>query len=253
MDRPPLRWFLAGMRIGILQCGEIPEGLIPAHGGMADMMRRLLPPGRDATVHDVTRALPESPTDCDAWLISGSAAGVYDDLPWIAPLKHFLVSARGKAKLVGICFGHQVMAEAFGGRVVKSEKGWGIGLHRYEVTAAAAWMHSAGPPGIQGAGPPGMSDAAPVRIAASHQDQVVQAPPGARTCLASGFTPFAGLDYGDAISFQCHPEFAPEFSIALLEGRRELHGAAGEAALESLRTPDDAPRMRAWIARFLEA
>lgn len=225
------------MRIGILQCGEIPEGLIPAHGGMADMMRRLLPPGRDATVHDVTMGLPESPAACDAWLISGSAAGVYDDLPWIAPLQDFLRDARGRAKLVGICFGHQVMAEAFGGRVVKSEKGWGIGLHRYEVTATAPWM----------------ADPRPVRIAASHQDQVVQAPPGARTCLASGFTPVAGLDYGDAISFQCHPEFAPEFSIALLEGRRELHGAAGEAALESLRTPDDVQRMRGWIARFLEA
>ncbi|MBS7791564.1 type 1 glutamine amidotransferase [Roseococcus sp. SDR] len=224
------------MRIGILQCGEIPEALIPAHGSMGGMMRRLLPPGRDATLHDVTTALPESPTACDAWLVTGSAAGVYDDLPWIAPLKQFLVAARGRAKLVGICFGHQVMAEAFGGRVVKSDKGWGIGLHRYAVTAPAPWMDGA----------------APIRIAASHQDQVVAAPPGARVTLASDFTPLAGLDYGDAISFQCHPEFTADFSIALLEGRREMHGAAGEAAIESLRIPDDAPRMRGWIARFLE-
>lgn len=229
------------MRIGILQCGEIPEALIPAHGGMADMIRRLVPPGHEATVHDVTQALPESPTACDAWLVTGSAAGVYDDLPWIAPLKDFLVAARGRAKLVGICFGHQVMAEAFGGRVAQSDKGWGIGLHRYEVTGAAPWMAH------------WMDGASEVRIAASHQDQVVQAPPGARICLASDFTPVAGLDYGDAISFQCHPEFTADFSIALLEGRRALHGAAGEAAIESLRTPDDAARMRGWIARFLEA
>lgn len=225
------------MRIGILQCGEIPEALIPEHGGMADMIRRLVPPGHEAVPHDVTTGrMPESPTACDAWLITGSAAGVYDDLPWIAPLKDFLVAARGRAKLVGICFGHQILAEALGGRVVKSDKGWGIGLHRYDVTASAAWMD----------GP------APIRIAASHQDQVVAPPPGARVCLASDFTPFAGLDHGDAISFQCHPEFTPEFSIALLEGRREMHGAAGEAAMESLRRPDDAARMRAWIARFLE-
>lgn len=225
------------MRIGILQCGEVPEALIPAHGGMGDMMRRLVPPGRAASLHDVTAGLPDSPTACDAWLVTGSAAGVYDDLPWIAPLQDFLRAARGRAKLVGICFGHQVMAEAFGGRVVKSDKGWGIGLHRYEVTGAASWLDGAGA----------------VRIAASHQDQVVAAPPGARTCLASDFTPLAGFDYGDAISFQCHPEFTPAFSTALLEGRRDLHGAAGEAAIESLRAPDDAARMRGWIARFLEA
>jgi GMP synthase-like glutamine amidotransferase len=169
-------------------------------------------------------------------LLTGSAAGVYDDLPWIAPLKGFLRAARGRSRLVGICFGHQIMAEAFGGRVVKSPKGWGIGLHRYEVAAQAAWME----------------DAAPVHVAASHQDQVVMAPPGARICLASDFTPLAGLDYGDAISFQCHPEFTPEFSISLLEARREVHGAAGKAAVESLRGLDDSPRMRRWIARFLE-
>lgn len=224
------------MRIGILQCGEIPEALIPAHGGMGAMIRRLVPPGCEATPHDVTTGLPESPTACDAWLITGSAAGVYDDLPWIPPLKDFLAAARGKAKLVGICFGHQILAEALGGRVEKSGKGWGIGLHRYEVTAAAPWMDGAGA----------------VHVAASHQDQVVQAPPGARTCLASDFTPFAGLDYGDAISFQCHPEFTRDFCIALLEGRREMHGAAGEAAIRSLRAPNDAARMRGWIARFLE-
>jgi GMP synthase-like glutamine amidotransferase len=225
------------MRIGILQCGEIPEDLAATHGRIGAMMQRLLPPGREALLHDVTTgSMPESPADCDAWLLTGSAAGVYDDLPWIAPLKAFLRAARGRAKLVGICFGHQIMAEAFGGRVVKSPKGWGIGLHRYGVAGPAPWM----------------DDAAAIRVAASHQDQVVEAPPGARISLASEFTPFAGLDYGDAISFQCHPEFTPEFSIALLEARREVHGAATAAAIESLRTPDDAARMRGWIGRFLE-
>lgn len=225
------------MKIGILQCGAIPQHLAAEHGPYGDMMRRLVPPGRDALVHDITTGvMPGSPTDCDAWMLTGSAAGANDDLPWIAPLKDFLRAARGRTKLVGICFGHQVMAEAWGGSVVKSPKGWGIGLHRYEVAAPARWM----------------DDAAPVHIAASHQDQVVVAPPGARICLASDFTPFAGLDYGDAISFQCHPEFTPEFSKALLEARREMHGAASQPAIESLRAPDDSARMRRWIARFLE-
>ncbi|MBX9749565.1 MAG: type 1 glutamine amidotransferase [Roseococcus sp.] len=225
------------MRIGILQCGAIPEDLAAAHGPYGEMMRRLVPAGAEVAVLDVTTGgMPANPAACDAWMLTGSAAGVYDDLPWIAPLKDFLRSARGRAKIVGICFGHQIMAEAFGGRVVKSPKGWGIGLHRYEVRERAAWME----------------DAAPIRVPASHQDQVVEAQPGARVTIASDFTPFAGLDYGDAISFQCHPEFTPGFCVALLQSRRALYGAGAEIAVESLAMPNDSPRMAGWIGRFLE-
>lgn len=225
------------MKIGILQCGEIPEELAATHGRYGAMMRRLLPPGRDAILHDVTSGvMPASPTACDAWMLTGSAAGVYDDLPWIAPLTEFLRRARGQAKLVGICFGHQIMAEAFGGRVVKSPQGWGIGLHRYEVRASASWM----------------GDAAPVCVPASHQDQVVEAPPDARVTLASDFTPFAGLDYGDAISFQCHPEFTADFCVALLRSREAVYGAGTEGAVQSLAAPHDSARVAGWIGRFLE-
>jgi GMP synthase-like glutamine amidotransferase len=226
------------MKIGILQCGAIPPDLAAEHGPYGEMMRRLVPPGRDALVHDVTTGvMPASATACDAWMLTGSAAGVYDDLPWIAPLKDFLREARGRTKLVGICFGHQIMAEAFGGRVVKSPKGWGIGLHRYEVREQAAWME----------------DAAPVCVPASHQDQVVELPPGARVTIASDFTPYAGLDYGDAISFQCYPEFAPGFCVALLQSRRAIYGVGTDTAVESLAAPNDSPRMATWINCFLES
>lgn len=226
------------MKIGILQCGEIPEDLAAAHGPYGEMMRRLLPPGCDALVHDVTTGrMPASPTDCEAWMLTGSAAGVYDELPWIAPLKDFLREARGRSKLVGICFGHQIMAEAFGGRVVKSPKGWGIGLHRYEVPEPSAWM----------------KDAAPIRVPASHQDQVVEAPPGARVTIASDFTPLAGLDYGDAISFQCHPEFTPGFCVALLQSRRSIYGDVTDPAVESLAGPHDCARVAQWIGCFLDS
>ena len=100
---------------------------------------------------------------CDAYVITGSAAGAYDDLPWIAPLSNFLTDVKGRAKLVGVCFGPQMMAQAFGGQVVKSPKGWGVGLHTYRITTKEPWMDSA----------------APIAIAVSHQDQVVALPPGA--------------------------------------------------------------------------
>ncbi len=226
------------MTIGILQCGQPPEGLVEAHGTYGTMVRQFLEPGRAVRVFDVPGGgLPADAGACDAYVVSGSPAGVYDDLPWIPPLLQFLRAARGRAGLVGICFGHQAMAEAFGGAVVKSPKGWGIGLHRYDVRHRPGWMEADAP--------------ASLSLPASHQDQVVRAPAGARTVMASDFTPHAGLDYGDAISFQFHPEFSPAFARALLDRQRAQYGAATDAAIASYDRADDCARVRGWINRFL--
>ena len=128
------------------------------------------------------------------------------------------------------------MAEAFGGRVVQSPKGWGIGLQRYDVVSRKWWMDA--------------SDH--VHIPASHQDQVIAPPPGAAVTLASAFTPYAGLDYGDAISFQFHPEFAAPFGTALIETRRERYGPLADPAIASYAAPDDCVRVARWIRRFID-
>lgn len=226
------------MTVGILQCGAAPAELLPEHGSYGAMVQRLLGPGRDTQTFDVTAGvLPASPAACSAYVLTGSPAGVYDDLPWIAPLLGFLRQARGQAKLVGICFGHQAMAQAFGGNVVRSPKGWGIGLQRYGVTQHAPWM----------------DDASHVDAPASHQDQVVALPPGARVVAANAFTPFAGLDYGNAISFQFHPEFTPAFGAALIEARRDRYEPLAGSAIASYAQPNDCARVGRWISRFLEA
>ena len=168
--------------------------------------------------------------------ITGSDAGVYDGLPWINDLMVFLRNARRSSKLIGICFGHQVMAQAFGSSVIKSPKGWGIGLHRYELHARPYWM----------------DDAAAVAVPASHQDQVVTLPSDARVIASSEFTPYAGLDYGGAISFQFHPEFSPAFATALIEANRDRYGALATSAIQSHLEPDDCARVGRWIGRFLD-
>ncbi|WP_375458017.1 type 1 glutamine amidotransferase [uncultured Enterovirga sp.] len=228
------------MKIGILEAGVPPADLASRFGRYDAMTADLLGAGFDTVTYRVRDGeLPPSPEACAGYVVTGSAAGVYDDLPWIAPLRAFLREAKGRAKLVGICFGHQIMAEAFGGRVVKSDKGWGLGLQRYDIREQPSW-----------------ADPVPsFAIPASHQDQVVAPPPATRILAGSAFAPFSALIYDDqpAISFQGHPEFTPAYAKALLalcHAERLEPGAFG-AVTTSLDGPNDCARIGSWIGRFL--
>jgi GMP synthase-like glutamine amidotransferase len=227
------------MKIALLETGEPPTELQPAFGRYGQMFQTLLGDGHEYTTFDVQAGELPNPEDFDAHIVTGSSAGVYDDLPWIEPLKGFLREAKGKAALVGVCFGHQIMAEAFGGKVVQSDKGWGVGLQAYDVHTPQSWMDGA----------------ANVAIPASHQDQVVELPPGARAVAGSAFTPNGVLTYDDqpAISMQFHPEFAPAYAAALIESRRgtRFTDSQADAALASLNQPNDRVRVAAWIESFL--
>jgi GMP synthase-like glutamine amidotransferase len=230
------------LKLGILETGQPPAETLARFGDYPAMFRRLF--GEDAYAYrtfDVQAGeLPDTVEACDAYVVTGSSAGVYDALSWIAPLKDFLRAARGQAPLVGVCFGHQVMAEAFGGKVEKSDRGWGVGLHRYDVVAPQDWMEPVG------------------RIAApaSHQDQVVVQPPNSTVVAASAFSPYGMLAYDDrsAISIQLHPEFEPAYAKALIETRRGVRytEAQADGAILSFEQPDDRARVGAWILRFLD-
>ncbi|HUO21069.1 MAG TPA: type 1 glutamine amidotransferase [Caulobacteraceae bacterium] len=238
------------MRFAILETGVPPGDLAERHGDYPDMFEALVGLGPMARFAVDRGQWPDAPEAYDGYLITGSPAGVYDPLPWVGQLMTFLQAAKGKAALVGVCFGHQAMAQAFGGQVIKSPKGWGIGRHVYELSARAPWM--------DGAAEIAPLEIAPLEIAlaASHQDQVVQAPPGAQVIAASAFTPFAALAYPGqrALSFQGHPEFTPEFAKALMTIRRgkSLTEAEADAAIASLDLPDDGRRVGGWIRAFLE-
>ena len=227
------------MRIGILEAGAPPASLQPEFGRYTGMVEHMLGSGFSYRVFDVVDAAPPSPDACDAFVITGASAGVYDDLPWIAPMEGFLRAAKGRVPLIGICFGHQLMAQAFSGVVEKSPKGWCAGLHTYQVTHREPWMDAA----------------ETIAIPASHQDQVVVAPPSARTILASDFTPFAALAYADqpAISIQGHPEFEPPFAQALYESRLDAPYDEAEAdrVIASLGAPNDRGRVATWLRTFL--
>jgi GMP synthase-like glutamine amidotransferase len=187
--------------------------------------------------------LPD-PAGLDATVIMGSSAGVYDNhLDWMEPLREFIRGAyAAKTPMLGICFGHQIMADALGGVVRKSEKGWGLGRHVYGVTAR--------PAAIGGSLPE-------FAIACSHQDQVITPPAEATVFMASDFTPNAGLAYGNgaALSLQPHPEFEDDYTLALVELRR---GKAPDETIEAAMTSvaarrSDSAEIAGYLAAFLKA
>jgi GMP synthase-like glutamine amidotransferase len=229
------------VRVAILETGEPPGDLEQRFGDYPHMFEALLGTGdgRSFRSYAVTEGAWPEPDAFDAVLVTGSPAGAYDPLPWIEPLKAFLRASRG-LPMVGICFGHQIMAEAFGGHVEKFSGGWAIGLHRYQVVERQPWM----------------DEAADFAVPASHQDQVVIQPPDTHVIAKSAFTPFAALTYQGfpAISFQGHPEFDPSFAAALIEARKgvRFEEAFADTGLRSLEEPNDNRRVGAWIARFLE-
>lgn len=226
------------MMLAILETGRPPGKLADQFGDYPAMFRALLGPGFAYETFNVEAGdLPVTPNEHDAYLITGSPAGVYDHFDWIPRLEDF-IRAADRSKMVGICFGHQVMASALGGRVEKSARGWGSGLHRYQITKQEEWMDSP----------------APIAIPASHQDQVVEHPPGSNVIARSDFTPFAALAWTDrpAVSFQFHPEFSAAFARALIEKRYDVVDNAAEA-IASLEGPNDNNRVGSWIRRFLEA
>ena len=223
------------MKLAILETGVPPGDLATRFGDYPGMFGQLLGDGFDIEAFDVPSGRFPELGDHDACLITGSPAGVYEQLPWIADLLDFIRAAKD-SKLVGVCFGHQAMAEALGGHVEKSEKGWGAGLHRYSVVTREPWMDAV----------------ATIAAPASHQDQVIVQPPNTDLVLRSDFTPFAGLSWTDrqAISFQFHPEFSSEFAKALIEKRYD-DVTNPDAAIASLDAPNDNARVGRWIRNFL--
>ncbi|MFV2002330.1 MAG: type 1 glutamine amidotransferase, partial [Paracoccaceae bacterium] len=154
------------------------------------------------------------------WVITGSKFSAYENHRWIAKLEDFIRACRdGGHKMIGICFGHQMIAQALGGSVVKSDKGWGLGVHRYSTSR---WPDALAPA------------PADLRLQAFHQDQVSRTPPGAITIANSDFCENAALWYpGFALTVQGHPEMPKSYARALLDLRRELFGEiSADAAMK---------------------
>lgn len=222
------------MKIGILIAGHSPENLRPEHGEYDVFFQNLLA-GQGFTFQTwfaVDGELPDDVHAADGWLISGSRHGAYEDLPFIPPLEDFIRAVYAVAvPLVGICFGHQIIAQALGGKVEKSDKGWMVGRQVYNFEGEA------------------------VALNAWHQDQVVELPKDAKVIAYNDTCPYAALGYGHkAFTVQAHPEFSNGFLGKLAEsrGRGVVPDPLIDTAIENTEKPTDSAILARRIGAFFK-
>lgn len=207
------------MKIGILQTGHPPDQLRDDYGDYAKIFAKLLDgKGLTFAAYDVeAMVFPKAITDCDGWLITGSKHGAYEDHPFIPPLEEFIRDAyAASVPMVGVCFGHQIIAQALGGKVVKHPDGWVVGRHSYDWQGREVAMN------------------------AWHQDQVVERPVSANLCGTSDFCENAALVYDNRIfTIQAHPEFDAEFTSKLANIRGQ--GIVPKPLLDQLQADKGLP------------
>ena len=241
------------MHIGILKTDAVRPEWVSEFGEYPDMFERLVlaaDPSATFSVWDVEEGVYPSDSDVDTvdgFIITGSKSSAYADKEWIRNLERLVQELHAKRKkMVGICFGHQVIARALGGTVAKSDKGWGVGVNVYNVSE----LPVQGDDEIRGGG------SGFLKLVASHQDQVTVLPPGARTVVSNDHCENAGFVVGDhVLTLQGHPEFSAEYSEAIMAFRHDMIGAErvsqGRASLVTHQ--HEGPRVARWMVDFLSA
>jgi len=231
------------MNVGLLQCDHMDEQYHYLYKDYAQPFRDLFgkyAPELDLTVYDVCHGeMPARYDACEGYVITGSRRSVYENEAWIHALADFVRELhQHQHKLVGICFGHQMIAHALGGVVQKSERGWGIGIKPVQISQKKAWMQP---------------NHDTYHLLLSHQDQVEVLPDGAECLGGNAHCPISMMGVGEHFfSVQAHPEFSKEFANALMESRIERIGIETvREAQATLQMDTDEALMGKWIQEFL--
>ncbi|MDF0534103.1 amidotransferase [Shewanella yunxiaonensis] len=233
------------MKLAILQTDVLHPEFLQQYHGYGSMFQQMFASAGIAVESEIFSVIegiyPQEPEVFDAMLVTGSKADAYSELPWINTLSDYLRSryAAGQ-KLLGICFGHQLLAHALGGKAQRAENGWGVGVMDYQWCHRPQWLHA---------------NTNDFKLICSHRDQVTQLPEGATLLASNDFCPIAAFNIGDLVlTFQGHPEFVPEYGKALLEKRRVDIGEQKTAqALISYQQPHDGLAIAAVMADFILA
>jgi len=231
------------MKLGILQCDDVRSSLQPDFGNYASMFEMLFQQVDEALelrfYLAIDGQLPQHIDECDAYVCSGSKWGANDGDPWIHQLEDFIrtLYAEGKG-LVGICFGHQLIAKALGGEVETSPLGWGVGIAHANVLAEQSWMQ------------PQQGN---IALVVCHQDQVCKLPLGTQVLMSNDFCPYSMFQVDSHfLGLQGHPEFSRLYSAVLMEQRRDIIPADTiNSAMASLNYQVDDKLITKWILAFL--
>lgn len=181
---------------------------------------------------------PADTKECDGYIVTGSPASCYEDEIWIKDLIQFVQDCHEvKQRMVGICFGHQLIAHALGGKVERSPKGWGIGVHDFAINKHTSWMSG---------------EQKSCSLLFFHQDQVVELPKDATLLAQSDFCPIQVYSIEKHVfCFQGHPEFTRDYSKFRIEANKEVIAKETfDEALKNIDDPTDEDVFAAWVKNF---
>ncbi len=241
------------LNVGLLLCDDVDDADQEQYGSYAGMFQNALDPGSENIRLTEIRCfegevLPQ-PGKFDGYVISGSRYGVYEDLPWIKSLQRFIVDCWDEnVRVVGICFGHQLIAHTLGGRAEKAESGWGFGIQTAKITDRKSWMNDS-------AASSEPLDGDLYNLIVIHQDQVVDVPPEFETIAENEFCPNSMIVAGNKmLGIQGHPEFNKEFCAFRAEFRKELIGQeVYQRTIRSLAQHNtDSATIMKWVGNFLQ-
>ena len=231
------------MRICILETDILRPQLIGQYQGYGRMFKQLFEKQSIQAQFDVYNVVEGSYPDedqlYDAYLVTGSKADSFGTDPWILTLREYLLARYENGdRLIGICFGHQLLALLLGGKTERAAQGWGLGVNRYQLLEQPQWMS----PDLQN-----------LDLLVFHQDQVTVLPENATLLATSEFCPNAAYSIGDQVlCFQAHPEFVDDYEMALLNLRREFLGEALYAqALDSMQLQHHGVVVAEWMLHFV--
>ena len=232
------------MRIGILNTDTLKTEFDTKYGQYPAMFRNvLLQADPNLQIHSYEVQSGDYPTaldECDAYLITGSKVSAFDDIPWVNELKIFVRALhQHQKKLIGICFGHQLIAEALGGKVERSNGGWHVGVHGATLKKNTILFGSSHQE---------------FNLIYNHQDQVLKIPRESILLASCKNCPVAMLAIDDHIlSFQGHVEFDVAYAKDLLEMRRSILGEDTYLkASDSLKEKTENAKVTDWILKFLQ-
>ncbi|NIJ51630.1 glutamine amidotransferase-related protein [Dyadobacter arcticus] len=232
------------MKVGLLECDHVREELLHIDGDYRQMFPSLFTSVAmdwHFTFYDVCNGhFPSSADECEVYICTGSRFSVYDNEDWIIRLKQFVKEIYQSGKVyLGVCFGHQMLAEALGGKVEKSPKGWCVGVHTFDMMENEDWMNPSMPS---------------LNLLMMCQDQIIKLPPNSTVLATEPDCPVAMFRIGtNMLGVQAHPEFSKTYDKALMELRVERIGQQKvDEGIASLELPVYENIMAEWMKNFAQ-